>query len=154
MHACGVHTWGGWSSIVLNVQSADNVPGGRPTLPTNLAIVRATSRAPYIRSSVYERASAGRDPILKFHSDRRKRGEEKDERIAEQAIYSNRWFIRAFKQWRSKFSAHLRLIFALILNDFVRGVFRTQNPLSVLTAYSSTSRGYITTDLKKALCAT
>lgn len=42
-----VHT--GWSSIVLNVQSADNVPGGQPTLPTNLAIVRATSRAPYIR---------------------------------------------------------------------------------------------------------
>jgi len=44
-----IHTHGGWSSIVLNVQSADNVPGGQPTLPTNLAIVRATSRAPYIR---------------------------------------------------------------------------------------------------------
>jgi len=42
-----IHT--GWSSIVLNVQSADNVPGSQPTLPTNLAIVRATSRAPYIR---------------------------------------------------------------------------------------------------------
>jgi len=42
-----MHT--GWSSIVLNVQSADNVPGGQPTLPTNLAIVRATSRAFYIR---------------------------------------------------------------------------------------------------------
>lgn len=46
-------------------------------------------------------------PILKFHSDRRKRGRRgANERIAEQAIYSNRWFIRAFK--RSKFSAHLR----------------------------------------------
>jgi len=78
---------------------------------------------PISDSSVYERASAGRAPILKFHSDRRKSGRrEKDERIAEQAIYSNRWFIRDFKQWRSKFSAHLRFIFALILDDFVRGV--------------------------------
>jgi len=76
---------------------------------------------PISDSSVYERASAGRAPILKFHSDRRKSGRrEKDERIAEQAIYSNRWFIRGFKRWRSKFSAHLRFIFALILDDFVR----------------------------------
>lgn len=86
---------------------------------------------PISDSSVYKRASAGRAPILKFHSGRREgeRGREakRDGRIAEQAIYSNRWFIRAFKRWRSKFSAHLRLIFALILDDFVRGVPDTRS---------------------------
>lgn len=108
------------------------------------------SYLPISDSSVYERASAGRAPILKFHSDRWKRERrEEDERIAEQAIYSNRWFIRAFKRWQSKFSARLRLIFALILDDFVREV--PEVPLSVLTDYSSIGRGYITADLKKAL---
>lgn len=100
------------------------------------------SELPLVRpisdSSVYKRASAGRafppsrPPILKFHSDRRKRGERRreNERIAEQAnLFESSWFIRAFKRWASdrSFPPTYGLIFALILGDFVRGVPGTRS---------------------------
>lgn len=113
MHACGVHAHERErGSIVPAVQPADNVPGGQPTAtnPTNLAIVRVTSPYALYQIPRCMSASAGRVRNLKFHSGRRRKererrarthtergegGVHRDERIAEQAIYSNRWFIRA-----------------------------------------------------------
>lgn len=122
------------------------------TNPTNLAIVRALP--PYIRFLGVWALLPEESRSWNFIATGGKMGRRGQgwERIAEQAIYLNRWFIRAFKQRRSKFFAHRRSSlpwFSTI--SYVES--RTEDLLSVLTAYSFIIRGYITADLKRALWA-
>lgn len=139
---CARRGGGGWrSSIVPTVQSTDNVPGGRPTLPTNLAIVRACLSCVLYQIPRCMSASAGRVPILKFHSGRRKRDARELGwgRIAERAIYSNRVVYSSLRAATIELFRPRTRVFAPSLPRFpiISYVkFRPKDPLSVLTAYS------------------